>query len=117
MRTIRFRVTGPIDPVQALLKRISSIDDIDRVEEVADTGSHLREDSTSLNLPDDLGHTDFHDIEVHALSDTVDCLCVSLIHHRRRFRRVAKPLSGLQQLLDCGAHLDRCLRLLLHGRT
>lgn len=71
MRTVRFRVTGPDDPVQALLKRIEALDDIDRIEEVADNGSHLREDSSSLDLPDDVGRSDFHDIEVHALSDAV----------------------------------------------
>jgi len=71
MRTVRFRVTGPEDPVQALLKRIGALDDIDRVEEVADNGAHLREDSSSLDLPDDVGRSDFHDIEVHALSDAV----------------------------------------------
>lgn len=71
MRTVRFRVTGPDDPVQALLKRIEALDEIDRIEEVADNGSHLREDSSSLDLPDDVGRSDFHDIEVHALSDAV----------------------------------------------
>jgi hypothetical protein len=94
MRTIRFRVTGPIDPVQALLKRISSIDDIDRVEEVADTGSHLREDSTSLNLPDDLGHTDFHDIEVHALSDTVARAV------KREVERATRDLGLVAEFVD-----------------
>lgn len=71
MRTVRFRITGPDDPVQALLKRIEALDDIDRIEEVADNGAHLREDSSSLDLPDDVGRSDFHDIEVHALSHAV----------------------------------------------
>ncbi|HEY6940581.1 hypothetical protein [Dokdonella sp.] len=71
MRTVRFRVTGPDDSVQALLKRVDAIEEIDRVEEVADNGTHVREDSSSLDLPDDTAHSDFHDIEVHALSDAV----------------------------------------------
>lgn len=71
MRTVRFRLTGPSAQVQAVLKRVESIEDVDRVEEVGDSGSHLRDDSSSLSLPDDIGTSDFHDIEVHATSDAV----------------------------------------------
>jgi hypothetical protein len=71
MRTVRLRVTGAEDPVLALLKRIESMDDGDRGEEGGDSGPHLRDDSSSANLVDDIGATDFHDIEVHATSDAV----------------------------------------------
>jgi hypothetical protein len=72
MRTVRFRLTGPADSVDALMKQLESLEEVDRVEEVADDqGEHMREDSSSLDLPDDVGHSDFHDIEVHARSDAV----------------------------------------------
>jgi hypothetical protein len=74
MRTIRFRVTGTQDDVAAILSRLRALDDVDRVEEVADQ-MHVRDDSSSLDLPDDAAiaagtsrGTDFHDIEAHATS-------------------------------------------------
>jgi hypothetical protein len=66
MRTIRFRLTGPVTKADAMIAELHAIDDVDRVEEVADQ-MHVRDDSSSLQLPDDdVG--DFHDIEVHAQS-------------------------------------------------
>jgi hypothetical protein len=72
MRTIRFRLTGTQNAVDATLARLRDIDDVDRVEEVADQ-MHARDDSSSLGLPDDSAFvagtakgTDFHDIEAHA---------------------------------------------------
>lgn len=66
MRTIRFRLTGPIAKADAMLARLHAIDAVDRVEEVADQ-MHTRDDSSSALQPDDDGG-DFHDIEVHAQS-------------------------------------------------
>jgi hypothetical protein len=66
MRTIRFRLTGPIAKADAMIAALHAIDEVDRVEEVADQ-MHVRDDSSSLMLPDDDGG-DFHDIEVHAQS-------------------------------------------------
>lgn len=72
MRTLRFRLTGTRDAVDAMLATLREIEDVDRVEEVADQ-MHQRDDSSSLGLPDDSGYvggttngTDFHDIEAHA---------------------------------------------------
>jgi len=68
MRTIRFRVVGDIEKVNAVIALVHEFDKVDRVEEVADEGQddHQRDDSSSLGLVDDEG-ADFHDIEVHAL--------------------------------------------------
>lgn len=68
MRIVRFRLTGDRVAVERVLKTLESMDHVDRIEEVADQGSHLRDDSSSLGLVDDVG-ADFHDIEVHAQSD------------------------------------------------
>lgn len=69
VRTIRFRLTGDAASVERVLGLLESIDKVDRIEEVADQGDHLRDDSSSLGLVDDVGNSDFHDIEVHAQSD------------------------------------------------
>jgi hypothetical protein len=66
MRTIRFRLTGPSAKADAMIAALHAIDAVDRVEEVADQ-MHVRDDSSSLLLPDD-DSGDFHDIEVHAQS-------------------------------------------------
>jgi hypothetical protein len=64
MRIVRFRITGDAVAVESVLKALESTDDVDRIEEVADQGDHLRDDSSSLGLTDDIG-ADFHDVEVH----------------------------------------------------
>ena len=69
MRTVRFRLTGDAVSVERVLSLLESIDKVDRIEEVADQSDHLRDDSNSLGLVDDVGNDDFHDIEVHAQSD------------------------------------------------
>lgn len=68
MSIVRFRLTGDATAVERVMKALESLEHVDRIEEVADQGSHLRDDSSSLGLVDDLG-TDFHDVEVHAQSD------------------------------------------------
>lgn len=65
MRIVRFRITGDDAAVRSVLKALESMDDVDRIEEVADQGDHLRDDSSSLGLVDDVG-ADFHDVKVHA---------------------------------------------------
>jgi hypothetical protein len=69
MRTIRFRMTGTRDEAMALIARVNALDDVDRVEEVADQ-MHERDDTSSLDTPDDNPSTDFHDVEVHARNAT-----------------------------------------------
>jgi len=67
MSTVRFRLTGESDAVQSTLTAIREVDDVDRIEEVADQGAHLRDDSSSAGSDEDIGG-DFHDIEVHAMT-------------------------------------------------
>ena len=66
MRTIRFRLSAPRAATDAMIALLHEMDGVDRVEEVADQ-MHDRDDTSSLDLPDDSG-PDFHDIEVHATS-------------------------------------------------
>lgn len=68
MGMVRFRLTGEENAVQSTLTAIRDVEDIDRIEEVADQGVHLRDDSSSSGLEEDTTG-DFHDIEVHAMTD------------------------------------------------
>jgi len=68
MRLVRFRLSGDTNQVDAIIAAVHEIDQVDRVEEVADQ-MHQRDDTSSLGLPDDDG-TDFHDIEVHTTSSS-----------------------------------------------
>jgi hypothetical protein len=68
MATVRFRLTGETKAVQSTLAAIRDVEDVDRIEEVADQSAHLRDDSSSAGTYEDtIG--DFHDIEVHAMTD------------------------------------------------
>jgi hypothetical protein len=67
MGIVRLRLTGEEAAVQSALAAIRGVDDVDRVEEVADQGVHMRDDSSSSGLEEDTVG-DFHDIEVHAMS-------------------------------------------------
>lgn len=66
MRTLRFRLTGTVAKADAMIAELHALDGVDRVEEVADQ-MHARDDTSSLQLPDD-DNGDFHDIEIHAQS-------------------------------------------------
>ena len=55
MPILRLRVTGSRDAADAIMATLNSVDELERVEEVDDEMSTLRDDSTSLELPDDLG--------------------------------------------------------------
>ena len=55
MPILRLRVTGNRDAADAIMAMLNSVDQLERVEEVDDEMSTLRYDSTSLELPDDLG--------------------------------------------------------------
>lgn len=68
MSTVRFRLTGDAVAVDRVMKALESLDNVDRIEEVADQIDHVRDDSSSLGLVDDMG-TEFHDIEVHAQNE------------------------------------------------
>jgi hypothetical protein len=68
MRTLRFRVTGPEQAFGAMMATLTGLDHVDRVEEIGDLMSGMRDDSSSADLVDD-DRGDSHDIEVHATSD------------------------------------------------
>jgi hypothetical protein len=63
MPILRLRVTGNQDAADAIMATLNSVDELERVEEVDDEMPTLRDDSTSLELPDDLG-TSVYRIEV-----------------------------------------------------
>lgn len=65
MPTLRFRLTGGADAASAMVTTLSGLEHVDRVEEVIDQMSGMRDDSSSLDLSDD--DTDsVHAIELHA---------------------------------------------------
>jgi len=64
MRIIRFRLFGSSNQVDSVISAVHELDQVDRIEEVADQ-MHERDDTSSLGLPDDEG-PDFHCIEAHA---------------------------------------------------
>ena len=92
MRTIRFRLTGPAGRADAMIADLHEIDSVDRVEEVADQ-MHVRDDTSSVNLPDDDG-VDFHDIEVHAQS------AHAVEEVRGRIEIMARRLGVAVELVD-----------------
>ena len=55
MPILRLRVTGNQDAADAIMATLNSVDELERVEQVDDEMPTLRDDSTSLELPDDLG--------------------------------------------------------------
>lgn len=55
MPVLRIRLTGTRQAADTLIARLNGIDALERVEEVDDEIDDLRDDSTSLELPDDLG--------------------------------------------------------------
>jgi hypothetical protein len=69
MTTIRFRATGPQTGFDALMAALEGVDGVERVEELADLMPHMDDDdSSSAGLPDDIGASDVHDVEVEVAS-------------------------------------------------
>lgn len=66
MPVIRFRLVGSDVQADAMITALHELDNVDRVEEIADQ-MHLRDDSSSDGLPEDR-IADFHCIEAHATS-------------------------------------------------
>ncbi len=63
MPVMRIRLTGSRSSADALIARLHGIDKLERVEEVDDEMDTLRDDSSSSQLPDDIG-ADVYRIEV-----------------------------------------------------
>jgi hypothetical protein len=55
MSMLRFRVTGRPEAIDAIVARLNSIDQLERVEEVDDEMPDMRDDSSSSELTDDIG--------------------------------------------------------------
>ena len=68
------------------------MDEVDRIEEVADQIHDMRDDSSSADLPDDAG-PDFHDIEVRTRTKSVDEL-------RELVERTALDISAVVEIVD-----------------
>jgi hypothetical protein len=65
MPMLRMRLTGEAADAAALITTLHGLDGLDRVEEVVDQMSGMRDDSSSLDLSDD-DVSGVHAIEVHA---------------------------------------------------
>jgi hypothetical protein len=94
MRILRFRLTGEAGPVDTLMALARGLEDVDRMEEVADAAPHMDEDSSSAGLPDDTARADFHDIELHALS------AGAADEARRRIQMLARELGVVVEWLE-----------------
>jgi len=94
MRTLRFRLDGEPERIGTLLALARGFDDIDRVEEVADEEPHMREDSSSAGLRAESGHSDFHDVEMHALDAR------AADQARGEVQRLARELGVAVEFLD-----------------
>ena len=70
MARLRMRLTASADDTAALINRVSALEGIDSVEEVADLMPHMDDpDSSSAGLPDDIGPGS-HLVLVRADNDT-----------------------------------------------
>ena len=70
MTTVRFRLIASEDDTQDLMNYLQSIDDIERVEEVADLMPYMDHDDTSSGLSDDSG-PGLHRVELEAPDDDI----------------------------------------------
>lgn len=68
MSLLRFRLYGTDDQSSTMIAHLHGIESIDRVEEVADQMRGVRDDSSSLNLVDDVG-PGLHCIEANVQND------------------------------------------------
>ncbi|CAN7253222.1 hypothetical protein LJR143_000988 [Pseudoxanthomonas sp. LjRoot143] len=73
MTTIRLRATGASTGFDALMAALEGIDGVERVEELADLMPHMDDDdSSSAGLPDDIGASDVHALEIEVASPYAD---------------------------------------------
>jgi hypothetical protein len=62
---------GTDNQLDTMITLLHGMDEIDRIEEVADQIHEMRDDSSSADLPDDAG-PDFHDIEARTRGKSVE---------------------------------------------
>jgi hypothetical protein len=70
MTTVRFRLIASEDDTQDLMNYLQSIEDIERVEEVADLMPYMTHDDSSSGLSDDCG-PGLHCVELEAPDDAL----------------------------------------------
>jgi hypothetical protein len=93
MRTLRFRLTGSTAAFDSMMTTLAGMEHVDRIEEVGDLMSGMRDDSSSANLSDD-DTGDMHAVEVHASSD------VSLEHVRDIVEERAMELGVALEVVE-----------------
>lgn len=77
--TVRFRFDGNGQQVSTMMTMMRSMDSLDRVVEIGTETPHMAEDSSSAGLSDDVAHSDFHDVEIHAVEPEAAELARDLI--------------------------------------
>ena len=92
MATLRFRMFGTDSQIGTMITLLHGLDEIDRIEEVADQMHEMRDDSSSADLPDDAG-PDFHYIEARTRSKNVDNL-------REIVEKTAVDINAAVEILD-----------------
>ena len=92
MATLRFRMFGTDNQIDAMITLLHGLDEVDRIEEVADQIHSMRDDSSSADLPDDNG-PDFHNIEARTRSKNVDDL-------RELVEKTAIDINAAVEIVD-----------------
>lgn len=92
MATLRFRMFGTDNQINTMITLLHGLDEIDRIEEVADQIHEMRDDSSSANLPDDAG-PDFHNIEARTRGKDVE-------HLREVVERTAIDINAAVEIVD-----------------
>lgn len=94
MPVLRLRITGGRNAVDSILAQLHGIDKIDRLEEVDDEISDMRDDSSSADSPDDNPGSDVHRIELH----TTDAASREQIHDAIEI--AARDLDAAVEFVD-----------------
>jgi hypothetical protein len=93
MPTLRIRLTGSRENADVLIAQLNGVENVERVEEVDDEIDDMRDDSTSLQLPDDVGSSVFR-IEVEAPH------AVTLTHVHDAVEIAARDLDAAVEFVD-----------------
>jgi hypothetical protein len=86
MPRIQLRITGDRDVFDDVVNAIHGLDRIEYVEEIDDFASDIRDDSSSLDLSDDVGSRTFT-VEIEVPNDKVG----------ERVREVAEETAGTRE--------------------
>ncbi|HEY4090250.1 MAG TPA: hypothetical protein VGN46_01950 [Luteibacter sp.] len=86
MPRIQLRITGDRDVFDDVINAIHGLDRIEYVEEIDDFGSDIRDDSSSLDLSDDVASKTYT-VEIEVPNDKVG----------ERVREVAEETAGTRE--------------------